>query len=111
LKNYHWPGNVRELENAIERALVLGLDDRIGVDDLPEGIIEAGSPTSEAASYHTAVNERKKQLIQKGLEEAGGNYLEAAKVLGLHPNSLLRLMRNLNVKAVAKSANPAGHAD
>jgi len=111
LKNYDWPGNVRELENAIERALVLGSGDRIGVDDLPEGIIEGGSPTSEAASYHTAVNKMKKQLIQKALEEAGGSYLEAAKALGLHPNSLLRLMRNLNVKAAAKSANPAGPAD
>ncbi len=106
LRNYEWPGNVRELENAIERALVLGSSDTIGVDDLPEGIIEAGAAVSGTESYHIALKEVKKQLIQKALQEAGGSYLEAAKALGLHPNSLLRLMRNLNVKAAAKSATP-----
>ena len=111
LKNYDWPGNVRELENAIERALVLGSSGRIGVDDLPEGIIEAGAPVSETANYHSALIEVKKQLIQKALQEAGGSYLEAAKTLGIHPNSLLRLMRNLNVKAAAKSSAPSARAD
>jgi transcriptional regulator with GAF, ATPase, and Fis domain len=111
LKNYDWPGNVRELENAIERALVLGLGDKIGVEDLPEGIIEAGAPLSAVTGYHGALKEVKKQLIQKALLEAGGSYLEAAKTLGLHPNSLLRLMRNLNVKATAKSAAPPAPAD
>jgi transcriptional regulator with GAF, ATPase, and Fis domain len=111
LKEYDWPGNVRELENAIERALVLGSGDRIGMDDLPEGIIEAGPLAGEAASYHGALKEMKKQLIQKALQEAGGSYLEAAKALGLHPNSLLRLMRNLNVKAAARSATPPTHGD
>lgn len=111
LRNYDWPGNVRELENAIERALVLGSGDKISLDDLPEGIIEAGTPANEATSYHRALKEMKKQLIQKALQEAGGSYLEAAKALGLHPNSLLRLMRNLNVKAVARSAAPPSQAD
>jgi transcriptional regulator with PAS, ATPase and Fis domain len=112
LKNYDWPGNVRELENAIERALVLGSCERmIGLDDLPEGIIEAGSSSNELASYHSALKEVKKQLIQKALQAAGGSYLEAAKALGLHPNSLLRLMRNLKVKAAAKSVNPPAQSD
>src|SRR5271157_597790 len=111
LKNYDWPGNVRELENAIERALVLGSSDRIGMDDLPEGIIEAGAPVGETANYHSALIEVKKQLIQKALQETGGSYLEAAKTLGIHPNSLLRLMRNLNVKATAKSSAPSARAD
>ncbi len=112
LKNYDWPGNVRELENAIERALVLGSCERmIGLDDLPEGIIEAGSSSNEVASYHSALKEVKKQLIQKALQAAGGSYLDAAKALGLHPNSLLRLMRNLKVKAAAKSVNPPAQSD
>ena len=32
------------------------------------------------------------------MTQANGNYLEAAKALGLHPNSLLRLIRNLKLK-------------
>lgn len=35
LLNYDWPGNVRELQNAIERAIVLGLTDLVLPDDLP----------------------------------------------------------------------------
>ncbi|HBZ55137.1 MAG TPA: sigma-54-dependent Fis family transcriptional regulator [Syntrophobacteraceae bacterium] len=35
LQNYPWPGNVRELRNAIERAILLGNEKLIGIDDLP----------------------------------------------------------------------------
>jgi transcriptional regulator with GAF, ATPase, and Fis domain len=41
-------------------------------------------------------------LIQQALQQANGSYTEAAKALGLHPNSLLRLMRNLNVRSAQK---------
>jgi transcriptional regulator with GAF, ATPase, and Fis domain len=32
------------------------------------------------------------------VEQAGGNYTEAARLLGLHPNYLHRLIRNLSLK-------------
>jgi len=35
LENHPWPGNVRELRNAIERAILLGNDQLIGLEDLP----------------------------------------------------------------------------
>ena len=35
LQQYAWPGNVRELENVIERAVLLGKSDKIGLEDLP----------------------------------------------------------------------------
>src|SRR5215204_3948899 len=41
LCDYPWPGNVRELENTIEYALAIGLDDELGVADLPPEILEA----------------------------------------------------------------------
>ena len=103
LTNYDWPGNVRELENAIERALVLGSTDSILVEDLPETIFETGAPASGAATkYAGAVKDTKKQLILEALEQANGSYIEAAKALGLHPNSLLRLIRRLDLKPEAK---------
>jgi DNA-binding NtrC family response regulator len=100
LMHYDWPGNVRELENALERAMVLGSTDSILPDDLPEAVLEAGStaPTS-TDKYHGSIKETKKQLILQALHQANGNYTEAAKALGMHPNSLLRLIRNLNLKA------------
>jgi transcriptional regulator with GAF, ATPase, and Fis domain len=104
LARYDWPGNVRELENAIERAVVLGSGDLIEPEDLPEAVLEndAGDGGPAATEYHEAVKETKKQLILKACAEAGGSYVEAAKLLGLHPNYLHRLIRNLNLKSLLK---------
>jgi len=103
LANYDWPGNVRELENAIERAAVLGTNEIIRPEDLPESILEVGDLAGEAAKYYAALKDFKRQLIQQALQQANGSYTDAAKALGLHPNSLLRLMRNLNVRSTQKS--------
>ncbi len=99
LNSYDWPGNVRELENAIERALVLGSTSTILPEDLPEAILEAGLPVSTSATtYHLAIKNLKRQLILQALQQAHGGYIQAANVLGLHPNSLLRLIRTLDLK-------------
>jgi DNA-binding NtrC family response regulator len=96
---YDWPGNVRELENTIERAVVLGTTERILVEDLPEGILESETPAAPTGSrYHEALAETKKQLIVESVSQAKGNYTEAAKLLGVHPNYLHRLIRNLKLK-------------
>ena len=108
LIKYDWPGNVRELENAIERAVVLGSGNMILPEDLPETILEAGWTSSEEpATYHRSVKDNKRQMIVQALQQAHGSYLEAAKTLGIHPNSLLRLMRNLNVKSSMKAGQPS----
>ena len=99
LVGYDWPGNVRELENAIERAVVLGATDRILLEDLPESLLESEpQATAPGTKYHEAVAETKKQIILSAMQQAKGNYTEAAKLLGVHPNYLHRLIRNLNLK-------------
>ena len=100
MTNYDWPGNVRELENAIERALVLGVSDAIRPEDLPESVLEKDpAPGVQEAKYHLAVKQLKRQLILAAVEEAKGNYTEAARTLGVHANYLHRLIRNLNLRA------------
>jgi Nif-specific regulatory protein len=105
LENYDWPGNVRELENAIERALVLGASEMILPEDLPESLLER-APTVEMteARYHAAVKELKKQLILDAVEQTRGSYADAARILGVHPNYLHRLIRNLELKESLKDA-------
>ena len=98
-QKYDWPGNVRELENAIECAVVLGSGDLITVDDLPERLLEGAAPESTAAGYHQAVADAKKQLIINAVRQVNGNYTQAAKALGIHPNNLHRLIKTLNIKA------------
>ena len=110
LMHYDWPGNVRELENAIERALVLGVSDVIGPEDLPESVLEKGpAPGVQEAKYHLAVKQLKKHLILTAVEEAKGNFTEAARILGVHANYLHRLVRNLNLRTPIRSL-PASHS-
>ena len=105
LVNYDWPGNVRELENAIERALVLGSSESVLPEDLPESVLEQ-APAAEmtGANYHSRVRDVKKQLILDAVEQAHGNYVEAARMLCVHPNYLHRLIRNLNMKDALNEA-------
>ncbi len=99
LVGYDWPGNVRELENAIERAVVLGTSGRILLEDLPESVLESEpAATAPGTKYHEAVAQTKKQIILSAMQQAKGNFTEAAKLLGVHPNYLHRLIRNLNLK-------------
>jgi len=99
LMGYSWPGNVRELENAIEHAIVLGLTEEILPEDLPNGILEEQSAGLAGARYHDVLNAAKKELILSSLREAKGSFPEAARLLGIHPKYLHRLVRNLNLKS------------
>ena len=100
LRQYDWPGNVRELENAIERAVVMGTTDQILSEDLPEAILDVNSGAVIAAdsSYHDNVASAKKKLILDAMKRSKGSYTEAAKILGIHPNYLHRLVKNLNLR-------------
>ena len=103
LLDYHWPGNVRELENVIERAVVLGNADIILLEDLPQIIVESEpKANTPLTTISNGVKESKKHLIVQAINQAGGNYTEAAKLLGVHPNHLHRLVRTMNLRAVLK---------
>lgn len=103
ITGYAWPGNVRELENAIERAVVLGSEEWILPEDLPERLFEAALPTNlPMTGYHAAVKEAKRQIVMRALQQANGNYTEAARQLCLHPNNLHRLARDLEIKELVK---------
>ena len=64
----------------------------------------APAESVSSAQYQNVVKDQKKQLVLKAMQQSNGNYIEAAKVLGLHPNSLLRLIRNLGLKGIASEA-------
>jgi two-component system, NtrC family, response regulator HydG len=103
LAQYDWPGNIRELENAMERAVVIGSSSFILPEDLPETLLESSQASAAApAQYHDAVRNLKKQLILTAFEQSGGSITETAKLLGLNPNYLHRLIRNLNLRLALK---------
>lgn len=100
LRAYDWPGNIRELENAIERAVVLGDLPEVQLEDLPDSILEAAVSSPDAApAFHRSIHDAKRGAIVEAWNQARGDYKVAAGLLGVHPNSLLRMIRNLGLRA------------
>ena len=98
LTGYDWPGNVRELANVIEHAVVLGQDGVISVADLPPTISgDDPSTKAESFSYRNAVDNFRRELVSRVLTQNRGNRITAAKTLGLHEKSLIRLIRALRI--------------
>jgi Nif-specific regulatory protein len=108
LQAYDWPGNVRDLENAIERAVVLGSTDLIVAEDLPETVLESvPQAAGSIGGYHETIRSEKMRIILAALDQAEGSFTEAARRLGIHPNYLHRLVRNLNLRGLIRNAASA----
>jgi two-component system response regulator AtoC len=98
LNGYAWPGNVRELEHAIERALLLCDEDELRVDDLPDALVSSAvrGPVwvaSDEPSIKRATEQLERLLIQRALEQTGGNRTAAAKLLEISHRALLYKIR------------------
>jgi transcriptional regulator with GAF, ATPase, and Fis domain len=94
--SHSWRGNVRELRNVIERAIVLGTGRDTGIEDLPEELRNPQAPQQN--SYHGAVRQFKRELLQSAITTAAGNLRAASRILDLNPTYLHRLVRSLGVK-------------
>ncbi len=119
---YSWPGNVRELINVIERAVLLCDCNTIGVDDLPENIIESLTPNERksqdthsidgSATHYSAnwldrpireakqavVSDFEKFYLTRLLELTGGRVGETALRAGIEPRSLFEKMRRYGLR-------------
>ncbi len=104
LASYPWPGNIRELKNVIERTMILSPNGEIDLGHLPAEIRNFGMGTLPAvvrpAAEHTAdghayltLHELEDRYIEEVLSAVGNNKARAARVLGIHPTSLLRRLK------------------
>ena len=95
LEEYDWPGNVRQLENVMERAFALGHGPAIGPADLPPEIRHDSPPAASADGQLPAtctLVEGERAVILRALEDAGGNKVKAAQLLGIKRKRLYRLL-------------------
>jgi DNA-binding NtrC family response regulator len=106
LMGYDWPGNVRELENAIERAVVLAIDNtRLELSHLPDKLLEAhidGGTFLQGRSYkeakQQAVDSFNKEFLERLLQMSNGNISQAAKHAKMDSANFRRLMRKCGVR-------------
>ncbi len=103
---YDWPGNVRQLANAIEYAIVHCDDTVIQPQHLPRDIhindnlrsmdeLETDAPLTKITHYYKPDlrNENEMKLIQRVLQETGGNKAEAARRLGMSRTTLWKKLK------------------
>jgi transcriptional regulator with GAF, ATPase, and Fis domain len=93
---YPWPGNVRELENLLERAVILANATTLEIG--PQ--LLALQPQDETQSVSSTLEQVERDHIRAVLKQTDG-VIEgdrgAAKVLGLHPNTLRSRMKKLGI--------------
>lgn len=108
LLHYHWPGNIRELENIIERLVAITTNQYIQLQELP---LDLSAPDSlltndlfeEQTTLREAVQLFEKHFILRTLEKVRWNQTVAAKLLGIHRNTLASRLDALGLR----QENPA----
>jgi transcriptional regulator with GAF, ATPase, and Fis domain len=90
---FRWPGNVRQLRSVLEVAVAnAGLDGIIRAEDLflGDGREEGNQEGSGEKNVPMSLNleEVEKWAITQALKRAGGKKIQAAKILGIHRETL-----------------------
>jgi DNA-binding NtrC family response regulator len=99
LENYEWPGNVRELENVIRRAIALGKEETILLDDLPPPLSAVSREPSQALVYPSddSLAAYEKAAIQNALRKSGRHRKRSTQILGIGEATLYRKMKKYHI--------------
>jgi len=87
LRNYEWPGNVRELRNAIERAVLLCKEDRVGTHHFPLKLKPA--ERQPGPGDPVTMEELERTHIRRVLDSSK-SIEEACRILGMDSVTLWR---------------------
>ncbi|HKQ18188.1 MAG TPA: sigma-54 dependent transcriptional regulator [Candidatus Eisenbacteria bacterium] len=95
LRRHEWVGNVRELRNVVERAALVADGPVIRPEHLPEEWRQAAAPNGPVTAPRTpqTLREVEARHIANVLNLTRGQIGEAARILGLHRNTLTRKIR------------------
>jgi DNA-binding NtrC family response regulator len=93
LQNHPLPGNVRQLENFIASGVIFEKGALLSAASIPD-ILETASQQPEAGPGQPGtLAEMEELLIQKTLQQCGGNRTQAAKKLGISLRTLQRKLK------------------
>jgi DNA-binding NtrC family response regulator len=82
---YQWPGNIRQLANVIEQAYVLDCEPRLPERPADRQLADASLPTMD-------LGELRRAAVRQALRATRGHKGRAARLLGVHPNTMTRLL-------------------
>ncbi len=98
LMTYSFPGNARELENVIEHAFVLCNEGCIELRHLPPEISQGSEVPPVESRGGMTLREMEALQISLALHRHGGNRKAAADELGIHPSTLFRKLKDLEIE-------------
>jgi two-component system response regulator PilR (NtrC family) len=104
LLDHDWPGNVRELENAIERAVVLCPGGTIGIELLPETVLQPDRNElpvrlpENGGTYKDLIEDYERRLVRTALRRTGGVQKRAAELLKMKPTTLHEIIKRLEIR-------------
>jgi DNA-binding NtrC family response regulator len=103
LRVYHWPGNVRELENIVERLVVISKHEIIQLRELPLDLQSSQAPLveqcdEEGYDLRKAVQQFEREYIRRVLDKTRWNQTAAARILGIHRNTLLGKIEQFDLR-------------
>jgi two-component system response regulator AtoC len=114
LTRYDWPGNVRELENVIHRAVVLAGGPVVMLRDVPLDVAmpETGSRLTEDTGLplREACDQFERQYVLRVLERVQWNVSRAARLLGVHRNTVLTKLSVWGIHRPGADDSRAGQA-
>jgi two-component system, NtrC family, nitrogen regulation response regulator NtrX len=104
LRNYPWPGNVRELRNLVQRLLILGGPEEVGLEEV-EQILAEDAPEDEALlsrdvmalPLREAREQFERNYLQQQLQLCDGKVGQLAKRVGMERTHLYRKLRALGI--------------
>ncbi len=102
LQNYHWPGNVRELRNVLERIMILESEEKILPEHLPLELTLKQDSSFLPDDYQlpatgTSLYGVEKSLLEKALQQTGGNQSQAAQLLRISRHTLRYKMKKYHI--------------
>jgi DNA-binding NtrC family response regulator len=114
LSRYDWPGNVRELENVIHRAVVLASSPVLHLPDVPLDVAmpEMGARLTEddGVPLREACDRFERQYVLRVLERVQWNVSRAARLLGVHRNTVLAKLSAWNVQRPGDGRPPGAQS-
>lgn len=105
-EKHAWPGNIRELRNAVERLVITGTEEDITEEEARAALgdfvpaVTGGDVLDEygGEELKDAIADLERRLIEKRIEECGGNISRTAEELGLERSHLYKKMKALGIK-------------